>query len=81
MRNEEWLWRRTGWEAPPFIDCKPPLFRGEGDRVSGGGVSGRMGHKGGGLASLRSSTGLWVLRTGGIRWNGGFAAGWMPQNG
>ena len=22
-----------------FIDCKPPLFRGEGDRVSGGGVA------------------------------------------
>ena len=22
-----------------FIDCKPPLFRGEGDRVSGGRVS------------------------------------------
>ena len=41
-----------------FIDCKPPLFRGEGDRVSGGGVSGRMGHKGGGLASLCSPTGL-----------------------
>ena len=40
IRNEEWLWRRTGWKAPPFIDCKPPLFRGEGDRVSGGGVSG-----------------------------------------
>ena len=40
-----------------FIDCKPPLFRGEGDRVSGGGVSGWMGHKGGGLASLRSPTG------------------------
>ena len=41
-----------------FIDCKPPLFRGEGDRVSGGGVSGWMGHKGGGLASLRSPIGL-----------------------
>ena len=58
MRNEEWLWRRTGWEAPPFIDCKPPLFRGEGDRFSGGGLFGRMGHKGVGLAALRSPIGL-----------------------
>ena len=56
-----------------FIDCKPPLFRGEGDRVSGGGVSGWMGHKGGGLASLCSPTGLQMLRTGGGP-DSGFAA-------
>ena len=61
-----------------FIDCKPPLFRGEGDRVSGGGVSGRMGHKGGGLAALRSPIGLRLIRTGGVRLDSGKVAGWMP---
>ena len=37
-----------------------------------------MGHKGGGLASLRSPTGLWVLRTGGIRLDKGWIAA-SPQ--
>ena len=47
----------------------------------GNGLRLRMGHKGGGLATLRLPTGLWVLRTGGVRLDSGFAARWMPQSG